>query len=158
MAYMEIDSAVTRRVRVGNILIPGRSTVPLAFDAAAFILRSWMGAMGIYHGYGKIFGGMEKFTEGVVKMGFPMPEFFAWAAALSEFAGGFFLILGFGTRPWALMIACTMAVAGFIRHADDPFKTQELALAYLAVVVVVFLLGPGRASIDGLLERRQERR
>ena len=39
------------------------------------------------HGYGKAFAG-EQLTEGVAKMGFPMPDLFAWAAAFSEFLGG----------------------------------------------------------------------
>ena len=157
MADIAIDSEITSKTRLLDILIPGRLMRPIAFDAAAFILRLWIGSMGIYHGYGKLFGGMGKFTDGVVKMGFPLPEFFAWAAALSEFAGGIFLILGFGTRIWAIMMACTMAVAGFIRHADDPFKIQELALTYFAIAIVLFLLGPGRASIDALLAKRSDK-
>ena len=128
---------------------------PYSIDYPALLLRLWLGAMGVVHGFPKVFGGMEKFTEGVVKMGLPAPEFFAWAAALSEFAGGILLILGLGTRLSAFLMAATMAVAGFIRHAEDPFKTKELALAYLVLSVVVFLLGPGRFSLDALVFRRR---
>jgi putative oxidoreductase len=128
---------------------------PYSIDYPALLLRLWLGAMGILHGFPKVFGGMEKFTEGVVKMGLPAPEFFAWAAALSEFAGGILLVLGLGTRVSAFLMAATMAVAGFIRHAEDPFKTKELALCYLVLSVVIFLLGPGRISLDALLFRRR---
>lgn len=130
----------------------------VGLDAGAAALRIWLGAMGIVHGNGKVLGDMEKFAGGVAKMGFPAPETFAWAAGLSEFAGGAMLILGLGTKPAALLMAATMLVAGFIRHADDPFKQKELALTYLVLSMVVALLGPGRYSLDALLTRRRTAR
>lgn len=128
-----------------------RMVSPISIESAAVLLRVWLGAMMITHGFGKVFGDNSKFFAGVEKMGFPLPEFFGWAAALSEFAGGIFLILGLFTRFWSLMALATMAVAGFIRHADDPFNNKELAFTYLVISGVVFLLGPGRASLDRLL-------
>ena len=63
-------------------------------DLGLLILRVLAGAGIAYHGYGKLFGGrMDKFAEGVAAMGCPMPEVFAWAAALSEVAGGILLAL-----------------------------------------------------------------
>src|SRR3989338_5873123 len=85
-------------------------------DIGLLWLRVLTGLGMAYHGYGKVFGGsMDKMTEGVAAMGFPAPEFFAWAAALSEFAGGILLVLGLFTRPAALFILITMAVAVFIK-------------------------------------------
>lgn len=124
-------------------------------DSAIALLRVWLGAMGIVHGYGKVFGGMAKFTGGVATMGFPAPDVFAWSAGLTELVGGVLLIVGLGTRPIALLMAATMAVAGFIRHADDPFKNKELALTYLVLSIVVFLLGPGRYALDALVAPRR---
>ena len=128
---------------------------PISIESAAVLLRIWLGAMMITHGFGKVFGDNSKFFAGVEKMGFPFPEFFGWAAALSEFAGGIFLILGLFTRFWSLMALATMVVAGFIRHADDPFRDKELAFTYMVISVVVFLLGPGRASVDRMLFGRR---
>ena len=112
-------------------------------------LRILMGAGISYHGYGKIFGGiMPKFSQGVAQMGFPAPEFFAWAAALSEFAGGLLIVIGFLTRPAAFFLFCTMTVAAFIAHSADPLDVKELALAYWAMASVLILTGPGKISID----------
>jgi len=91
-------------------------------------LRILVGSSIVSHGFDKMFGGgMPGFIHGVATMGFPMPHFFAWAAVLSEFLGGLFLILGFGTRIAAFFIFCTMSVALFIRHGADPFRAKELA-------------------------------
>jgi putative oxidoreductase len=129
---------------------------PYSYDVPVLMLRLWLGATGIVHGYPKVFGGMEKFTEGVAKMGFDPPGLFAWAAALAEFGGGILLIVGLLTRPAAVMMAVTMFVAGFIAHGDDPFKVKELALCYLVLSLVIFLIGPGRFSLDAVLFRKRE--
>lgn len=124
-------------------------------DSGLLWLRVLMGLGMAWHGYGKVFGGpMAGMVEGVAKMGFPMPEFFAWAAALSELLGGVFLVLGFMTRPAALFVAITMVVAAFVAHGPDPFKVKELALAYLVMAIALLLTGPGRLSIDGWLCKR----
>lgn len=117
------------------------------------LLRVLMGlGISLFHGYGKVFGGrMEQFTEGVAKMGFPMPDVFAWAGALSEFLGGILIALGLGTRIAAFFVFSTMAVAAFIRHASDPFDVKELALLYGTVAMAIVLIGPGRFSLDHLI-------
>lgn len=129
---------------------------PLTVDGGLLLLRFWLGGMMIYHGWGKV-PPSEKFLAGVVEMGFPMPEVFGWAAALSEFGGGILLVLGLLSRPAALFGAATMAVAGFIRHADDPFGKKELAFAYLVLHLIVVLTGPGRIALDSLLASRRNR-
>lgn len=124
-------------------------------DFGLLWLRVMAGGGIAYHGYGKIFGGrIGQFTEGVAAMGFPMPEVFAWAAALSEFLGGVFIVLGLFTRTAALMVFLTMTVAAFIKHGPDPFKKKELALAYWAVSGSVIFLGPGRFSLDHLIRKK----
>lgn len=112
-------------------------------------LRVFMGAGIAYHGYGKVFGGyMGQFAEGVGALGFPMPVFFAWAAALSEFLGGILIILGLQTRVAAAFVFMTMTVAAFIQHAHDPFGTKEMALAYWTIAGGLVLLGGGPYSLD----------
>lgn len=118
-------------------------------------LRVLAGAGIAYHGYGKVFGGhMGQMTEGVAKLGFPMPEVFAWAAALSEFGGGILLILGLGTRIGAFFIFSTMTVAAFVQHAQDPFQVKELALAYWTAAGALFFTGAGALSFDNLFRKR----
>lgn len=124
---------------------------PLTVDLGLLWLRVLAGAGMAYHGYGKVFSGrIPQFAEGVAKMGFPMPEVFAWAAALSELAGGALL----ATRLSALSIFITMVVAAFVAHQADPFQVKELALAYLTVSGALLCTGPGRFSVDGYLLKK----
>ncbi len=97
---------------------------------------------------------MGMLTEGVTKMGFPMPVVFAWAAALSEFAGGILLALGLLARPAAFFIFCTMTVAAFVVHGKDPLNVKELAFAYWAVAGALMLTGPGDLSLDKLFFKK----
>lgn len=129
-------------------LIFGTCTEGPLFDASYTILRVFAGlSMGLAHGLGKI-PPAEGFVGAVAQLGFPMPEFFAWAAGLSEFAGGILLALGLLTRPAALMIAFTMLVAAFLQHGSDPFNVMELSLFYLVSSIFFAVKGGGRWSID----------
>lgn len=123
-------------------------------NVGLFALRVLAGAGLAYHGFGKVFGGnMAGFAQGVVKLGFPAPEFFAWAAALSEFLGGLLLILGLFTRPAAFFVFITMAVSGFLQHAQDPFQVKELAFLYGIVALSLILTGAGQFSVDGAFKK-----
>ena len=120
-------------------------------DVGLTALRVGAGlAMALAHGYGKM-PPSDRFISGVESMGFPQPELFAWAAALSEFLGGLLLAVGLATRPAALFILGTMGVGFFISHGNDPFRDRELAFLYGLVMVAFLFSGAGRFSIDRLL-------
>ena len=123
-------------------------------DIGLLWLRVLMGLGIANHGYGKVFGGkIDRFAEGVASMGFPVPEFFAWAASLSEFLGGICIALGLFTRPAAFFVFVTMGVAAFIRHGADPLKRKELALAYWTISGALMFLGSGKFSLDYLIRK-----
>lgn len=119
------------------------------------ITRVVFGAsLALFHGYAKVFeGGAQKLAGGVAELGLPLPHVFAWAASIAEFFGGLLVALGLLTRPAAAMCAVTMIVALY-RHRADPFAYSELALLYLAVMVMALLVGGGRFSLDRFLGLR----
>ncbi len=86
--------------------------------------------------------------NGVTAMGFPLPVLFAWAASLSEFAGGLTIAAGLFTRASALFLGFTMTIAAFVAHAADPFAKKEMALLYLAACTLIFFCGAGKYSLD----------
>ncbi|MDO8802880.1 MAG: DoxX family protein [Elusimicrobiota bacterium] len=121
---------------------------PVCTDTGLLLLRVAFGTGIAYHGFGKVTGDITKFAAGVAELGFPLPLAFAWAAALSELLGGIFLAIGLLTRPAALFIVFTMAIAAFGAHGADPFKKKELALAYLFAAAAIFFTGAGRFAAD----------
>lgn len=140
-------------MRLRNALIGGRPTGNATGELALTALRLFAGlSIALAHGWGKM-PPSERFIEGVGRMGFPVPELFAFAAGGAEFFGGLFLAAGLLTRPSASAIMITMLVAGFIRHADDPFSSMEKALLFAAVMGVFVALGGGRYSADRLLRK-----
>jgi putative oxidoreductase len=96
-----------------------------------------------------------RFIEGVAELGFPLPVVFAWAAALSEFAGGLLVAAGLFTRPAALFVFVTMMVAGFGRHAADPYSVKEKALLFAVIGLAVVFVGAGKYALDYTLRRKK---
>lgn len=117
-------------------------------------LRVGAGLSMASHGFAKVFGGwMPKFIEGVAKMGFPFPVFFAWAAGLSEFAGALLIVVGLATRAAAVFLFITMGVAFFVAHAADAFSVKELAFLYWIIFGTLIFTGGGKWSLDRIFKR-----
>ncbi|KPM33526.1 DoxX family protein [Croceitalea dokdonensis DOKDO 023] len=76
----------------------------------------------------------------------PAPSLFL--AVVGEVVAPLLIIVGFKTRLAAIPAFITMFVAAFITHGTDPFGKKELALLYAVFFLVIFLVGPGKYSID----------
>ena len=123
-------------------------------DVMLALFRVFAGlSMAFAHGIKKV-PPSEGFIEHTGDLGFPLPEFFAYAAGLSEFAGALLLAFGLFTRPAAFFVASTMFVAAFINHAGDPFGDAEKAYLYFAIAIVYLVLGSGRYSLDSWARRK----
>ena len=125
-------------------------------DVALLVLRVTAGAIFVFHGYGKLLGGapgMAGFTKMVTGLGFPLPDVFAWAAALSEFVGGIALILGLFPRIAAVFTAMVMLVALFmVKKGALPKADPDYAL--LAMSIAIMLMGGGRYALGRFLPKR----
>ena len=146
-------------------------------DVGLLLLRIVIGGLFVLHGYPKLFGGpgkavpakaarhlgpgfgqaMERggvsnFKGSVERTGVPMPHLMAWVAALTEFVGGGLLVLGWLTRPAALLLCGNMGVAIGRVHWKTGLMGQggyELAVALLGGLLAIVFNGPGAISIDG---------
>lgn len=143
-------------MRIREILFGGTGGGSKLADIGLAVLRVAAGvAMAVNHGAAKI-QDPSKIISGAEGLGFPVPTFFGWMAAISEFFGGILLALGLATRPAALLVGCTMFTAAFVAHARDDFKTREPALLFLSIAVLFLLAGAGRYGVDALLRRRSK--
>ena len=116
------------------------------------LLRIGAGLLFMEHGLQKLFGmfgGMGP-QGGTV----PLNSMFGLAGVL-EFGGGILLILGFLTRPVALILAIEMISAFFIAHAPRggmPIQNGgELPLLYSLAFLALFGLGAGPLSVDAAI-------
>ena len=123
-------------------------------NAGLLILRVFIGAAMLTHGWGKLFGGLEQFTGFVAKLNIPFPSVTAFLAAFAESIGALLLALGLLTRPSAFLLACTMAVAALVAHAGQGFAAQESAWLYFFPALFFLLKGAGRWSLDAWISRR----
>ena len=123
-------------------------------NAGLVILRVFIGAALLTHGWGKMFGGLDGFTQGVASMGIPLPQVSAFLAAFAESFGAILLALGLLTRPAAFLIVVNMAVAVGVAHGGQPFASQEMAWLYLVPALFFLLKGAGRWSVDALVSRK----
>jgi putative oxidoreductase len=122
-------------------------------DLGLLILRLGIGLMFIYRGWPKIDGGAEMWkglgsAMGNLGINF-LPEFWGLMSAVTEFGGGALFALGLFFRPVALLMAINMAVATvFHFHNGDNLMTASHAIEMGVVFISVFLIGPGKLSID----------
>lgn len=123
-------------------------------NLGTLILRLFIGlSMAFAHGLGKL-PPSEQLITGVSGMGFPLPALFAWAAALSEFAGALLILVGLFTRYAAFFLGITMAVAAFVVHGADPYQVKELAMFYMFACLALLFLGAGHFSLDRILRKK----
>lgn len=124
---------------------------PFSFDWAALALRvAFCGLMVYNHGMMK----MTLFSESPDS--FPDPVGLGasnsyYLAVFAEAVCAGLVLAGFLTRLALLPLLFTMAVAVLVVNWQNPMSDKELPLLYLAVYTAVFLLGPGRFSIDARL-------
>jgi putative oxidoreductase len=110
-------------------------------DAAYALLRAGTGLLFMAHGLQKLFGLFGGLGAGATA---PLASRMGVAGVL-ELVGGLLLVLGFFTRPVALILAGEMIVAYVIAHLPRgtvPLQNGgELALLY-ALIFVFLALSP----------------
>jgi uncharacterized membrane protein YphA (DoxX/SURF4 family) len=120
---------------------------------APLVLRVAVGIIFLAHGLQKfgVFGEMN--LTGVAgffgSQGIPLPGLMAPLVALIEALGGLALILGFGTRIAAILLAIIMIVAIFaVNLTQGLLGGFELDLALLAGLVALILMGSGELALE----------
>lgn len=125
-------------------------------DLGLLILRVGIGISFMFHGLPKLLAGPERWEQlggalGLMGIHFA-PTFMGLVASLSEFVGGFFLVIGLFTRVSSFFMLNTLIVATIMHlklgHGFDKYShALELAIVFLSLI----LIGAGKYSLDALI-------
>ena len=74
-------------------------------------------------------------------------------AIFAEVLCALFIVLGLFTRLATIPLIIVMLVAIFGANASKALVESELALLYFGAFVTLLLCGPGRISIDGMINK-----
>ena len=124
------------------------------------LLRLVFGYFLLETGWAKLHN-LEFFSQRFVEWGIPFPMLSATASGTVDLVGGALLILGLGTRLVAvpmivnMLVALAVVVLPTIGTLDEFVELDEVL--YVAVLFWLLMAGPGKASLDHLLERRLRR-
>ena len=114
--------------------------------------RIFLGVMIFNHGLSKLYN--------FEQLSFTFPDVFGLGSYTSlmlvifiEFCCSLFLMFGLLVRMTVIPLMISLAVAFFDVH-NAQLPEGELSLVYLVLVVLLYFMGPGRYSLDYLIDRR----
>jgi len=102
-------------------------------------------------------------TGYLVALKVPAPEFFAWVATIAEMVIGITLILGIATRYGALLGFVFIVIATALAHRYWEYPAAQQLGQYFNFLknlstggglLLLFVTGAGRFSVDGWLRKR----
>ena len=116
------------------------------------ILRLFFGVLFFIHGLGKMmnFSELSVTYPSVLGLGSCMT---LMITIFCEFCCSLFMMAGLLFRIMVLPMIVAMAVAFFDVH-DALLPEGELALIYLVVFVILYFIGPGKFSVDYLIDMK----
>lgn len=127
-------------------------------------IRLFFGISFLLAGYGKL-QNIEQTAAFFSKLGIPFSLASAYIASSIELVGGGMLVIGFASRLAALLLMIVMAVAILTAHFESVRNAIEnpnglislTAFVFLLASLIIFIFGPGKASLDYLIERAMGR-
>lgn len=123
-----------------------------AFNIGMLLLRVGAGGLIIPHGYSKLVHFADKKNSFMNFLGLGSTVSMT-LVIFAEFFCGMFIILGLFTRLAAIPLIISLSVALFKANNGDVFGAGADAGLFLTCFLVLLLCGPGKASVDGLINK-----
>lgn len=121
-----------------------------AFNFGMLLLRIFAGGLMMNNGYQKLINFGQLKGKFINFLGLGQSTSLS-LVVFAEFFCALFVIIGLFTRFAAIPIIIVMCVALFKAHNADFFGEGQLPTLYLGAFLTIFILGPGKISIDGMI-------
>ena len=125
-----------------------------ADDIGKLILRIMVGGTLLFHGIAKLGHGVAWMSGPLGQVG--LPGFISYGAYIGEVVAPILVIIGFLTRPAALVIAFDLIMAIFLVGQSKIFSVGqsggwgiELEMLFVLGGLALFFLGAGKYSLKG---------
>ncbi len=126
----------------------------------SLLARISVGSIFVVSGWGKLHN-FEKVIGFFTDLGIPFPAFNGHLVALTEFGGGFLILLGLLTRLASIPLTITMVVAIITAKTSDIHSVTDLLgldeFIYIVFFVWFVINGAGKASLDHFISRKCNR-
>jgi putative oxidoreductase len=129
------------------------------------VIRLYWGWQFAQTGWGKLHS-LPQVTEYFASLGLPAPGFTATFVATFEFVGGILLAVGLLSRITALGMVIDMIMAyvagdkealhAFFSNFDKFYNAAPYIFLFVGLIILIF--GPGKLSLDTLLDRMIRKR
>jgi putative oxidoreductase len=144
-------------------MLASADSLALSAGEILFLIgRVLLGWYFLIDGVGK-FPNITPFVGYVTSLGVPSPYFMAWVGAIAEFLVGLMLVFGIATRYGALLGILFVIIASVLAHRYWQYPAAQQLGQYINLMknsvilggmVLMFVIGPGRYSVDAWLRRR----
>ena len=125
-----------------------------AEDSGKLVLRLAIGILILLHGIAKLRHGLGDVATSLARFHIPAPV--GYLVYVGEVLAPLLMIVGLWTRPAALLVAATMAVALVLGHTHEIFAVTnhgglllEVQWMFMLGAIAVALLGAGRLGLGG---------
>jgi putative oxidoreductase len=120
-----------------------------AFNTGMLLFRVVAGGLMMAHGYDKLVHFSTYQGQFINFLGLGSTISLS-LTVFAEFFCALFIVIGLFTRLASIPLIITMGVALFKAHNADIFGKGEAATLFLAAFFLLLLIGPGKASVDGM--------
>ncbi|MFT3843889.1 MAG: DoxX family protein [Lacibacter sp.] len=108
--------------------------------------------MCVNHGYSKLIHFADMKNNFVNFLGLGQTITLA-LVVFAEFFCAIFIMIGLFTRFTVIPLIITMGYAFFAAHNSEIFGKGEMSVMYLSGFLAILLCGPGRVSVDGMINK-----
>ena len=108
--------------------------------------------MCVNYGYGKLVHFADKKDSFINLFGIGSTATLA-LVVFAEFFCAIFIVLGLFTRFTVIPLIITMGYAFFVSSNGNLFDKGELSAVFLSGFLAILLCGPGKISVDGMINK-----